>query len=249
MARSSVPAPDLLDAVAGRCRATADRDNAERTAAASRVWLVVQRLADGDLTGGIAPEKFASDLDAANLTLADVRTVLDEIASCRRVQAEHDLAGDRLNAATNELTDATNALTAARAAFDAAETRASRARSAHSDIGEVASRAKIALDAARAVEASLRARGFGGAPIVTVAPPAAPRPRRWEICCDLLDVGGRYLRRGSVVELPSDVVLAAATARPVPSDEPLRAIVPGPNEPGGPATSYSDVMRAREAAR
>lgn len=245
MARNTVPSPDLLDAVAGRCRATADRDAAERTAAASRVWLVVQRLADGDASGGCDAAKFAADLDACNMTLADVRTVLDEIAQCRRAQAEHDLAGDRLTAAGTELVAANDALTAARAAFEDAETRCSRARAAHSDLGEARSRATSALDAARSAEASLRARGFGGAALVTQPLPLPPKPRRWEVTCELLPIGGRYLKRGSVVELPNDVVLAGNTARPVSINEPLREIVPQPGEPGG-LSAVDEEMRGRE---
>ena len=63
--------------------------------------------------------------------------------------------------------------------------------------------------------------------------------------CELLPLGGRYLKRGSVIELPNDAVLANNTARLVSSNEPLREIVPQPGEPGG-LSAVDEEMRGRE---
>ena len=252
MARSSpsVPVPDLLAAVSDRCRASDARDNAERDAAAARCWLAIQRLADGDLTGGADPAKFAADLDACNMTLADVRTVLAEIASCRKAQADHDLAVAAVATAADEANAAVAARDSAKASLDAAEIRRTRSLNAHADAGEALTRAATALAAARAAETSLRGRGFTGSPIVTTAPPAAPRPRRWRILKDLVPVGNRLLLRNSVVLLDPSVVLAERDGEPCGDDEPLVVHLPRAGEPGGPClVDNGDVMRSRGAAR
>ena len=241
MARSPVP---LLDAVAGRCRSTADRDNAERDAARARCWLAIQRIADGDLTGGSDAAKFASDLDACGLSLADVRSALDEINACRKAQAEHALAVEHVAKAAGEVTVAVAARDQAKAALDAAEIRRSRSLDVHADAGEVLARATGALNAARAAEASLRDRGYGGSPLVTTAPPAAPKPRRWRVIRDLVTVGNKMLNKGSVVALDASAVLLPNEAVPVGDDEPLVEHLPQPGEPGGRVLATREAVTA-----
>lgn len=241
----AAPCGDLLSAVSAQCGAAAARDHAERDAAAARCWLAIQRLADGDASGGADPAKFAADLDACGLTLADVRSAVDEINACRRAQAAHALAVEHIAKAADEVTAAVAERDAAKAALAACEVRRTRALDVHADAGEVVARATAALNEARALEAQLRSRGYGGSPLVTQPLPLPRKPRRWEVVCDLFELNGRYLKRGSVVELPNDVVLAGNTARPVSINEPLREIVPQPGEPGG-LSAVDEEMRGRE---
>ena len=231
----AAPCGDLLSAVSAQCGAAAARDHAERDAAAARCWLAIQRLADGDPSGGVAPEKFASDLDACGLGLADVRNALDEIAVCRKAQADHALAVEHARVAADEVNAAVAARDQAKAALDAAEIRRSRSLDVHADAGEVVARATAALNEARALEAQLRSRGYSGERLVTVAPPSAPKPRRWRVIRDLLTVGNKMLNKGSVVLLDASAVLPPNEAVPVGDDEPLVEHLPQPGEPGGRA--------------
>lgn len=230
---SSLPLLDAIEAREAKREATTE---AQRSAAMRDYWAAVGAIADGDPSGGSDAVGFARTLADAGVTTAQARADVEAILRCRAAVAERHRLREQRNAARSAAEAAVAAREAAKLAFDAAVRKEQQASWAFSEIQEQESRADVAIRNLAGVAADLGLRGFTGQ--LLPPPPPPPAPRRWQITGQLVQVGARYLKAGSVVELPPDVVLGAHDGRPVGSDVPLCLLLPGIDEPGGPVSVH-----------